>query len=145
MTSSSGRSSERRAAGARSRIAVGLDRALDQRLTEMARWRGISEEDLLAEAIEQYPKSSGQRSVTVEVSESAAARLAAAAATIGMSQEQLIVEAIDSYSPVRAARWPGLGFPALLTALPLVLMFVSPPVGRSGSAAVWTVFGVAML
>jgi Ion channel len=131
--------------GARRRITVDVDSMLNQRLMEMARWQGVSEEDLLAQVIEQYPKNSGQRSVTVEVSESAAARLGAAAATIGMSEEELIVEAIDTYSPVRAARWPGLVVPALLAALPLVLMFVSPPVGRSGSAVAWTVFALAML
>ena len=131
--------------GARRRITVDVDSALNQRLMEMARWQGVSKEDLLARMIEQYPKNSGQRSVTVEVSESAATRLGAAAATIGMSQEELIVEAIDTYSPVKAARWPGLAFPALLAALPLVLLFVSPPVGRSASAVAWTVFAFAML
>jgi len=128
-------------------ITIDVDRKLDERLGGLARWRGVSEQDLLAAAIEQYPKVSGQRSVTVQVSNAAAARLAAAAATIGMSQEALIAEAIDTYSPTEpAARfWPALGIPALLVALPLVLMFASPPIGRSGSVAAWTAFAAAML
>lgn len=134
-------------ASPRRMITVDVDRKLDERLEVLARWRGVSQEKLLAEAIEQYPKASGQRSVMVQVSEATAARLAAAAATIGMSQEELIAEAIDTYSPAaRPARfWPALGIPVLLLALPLVLMFASPPIGRSGSVAAWTVFVLAML
>lgn len=125
-------------------VTVDVDRKLDRRLRVLARWQGVSEEDLLANAIEQYPKISGQRSVTVQVSDAAAARLTAAAATIGMSEEELIVEAIDYYSPeeTTARFWPALGIPALLAALPLVLMFVSPAVG---SAVAWAVFASAML
>lgn len=142
-----GRASAPDAANARRAITVDVDRKLDERLRVLARWQGVSEEDLLADAIEQYPKVSDQRSVTVQVSPAAAARLAAAAATIGMSEEELIAEAIDYYSPgERAARfWPALGIPALLAALPLVLMFVSPPIGPSGSMAVWALFASAML
>lgn len=132
---------------ARRTITIDVDRKLHERLGGLARWRGVSEQDLLAEAIEQYPKVSEQRSVTVQVSEAAAARLAAAAATIGMSEEELIAEAIDTYSPGETAArfWPALGIPGLLAALPLVLMFASPPIGRSGSVAAWTVFAAAML
>jgi voltage-gated potassium channel len=135
------------AADARQAITVDLDRKLDKRLRELARWRGVSEKDLLADAIEQHLKVSGQRSVTVQVSDAAAARLAAAAATIGMSEEELIAEAIDYYSPTEttARFWPALGIPALLAALPLVLMFVSPADGPSWSAAAWAVFASAML
>jgi voltage-gated potassium channel len=93
------------------------------------------------------PESLASEAVTVQVSEAAASRLAAAAATIGMSQEELIAEAIDTYSPGKmpARFWPALGVPALLLALPLVLMFAAPPFGRSGSAGDWTVFALAML
>ena len=134
-------------ASAHRTIIIDVDRELGERLGDMAGWRGVSREDLLAEAVEQYPKVSDQRSVTVQVSEAAAARLAAAAATIGMSQEELIAEAIDTYSPAKtpARFWPALGIPGLLVALPLVLMFASPPIGRSGSVAAWTVFALAML
>lgn len=135
------------AANARRAITVDVDRKLDERLRVLARWRGLSENDLLADAIEQYLKISGQRSVTVQVSDAAAARMAAAAATIGMSEEELIAEAIDYYSPkeTTARFWPALGIPALLAALPLVLMFVSPAVGPSWSTAAWAVFASAML
>jgi predicted transcriptional regulator len=134
-------------ASAHRTITIDVDRKLDQRLGVLARWRGVSEEDLVAAAIEQYPKASGQRSVTVQVSETAAARLAAAAATIGMSEEELIAEAIDTYSPGEpAARfWPTFGIPVLLLAFPLVLMFASPTLGRSGSVGGWTLFALAML
>lgn len=132
---------------ARRAITIDVDRRLNERLRQVARWQGVSEEDLLAEAIEQYPQISDQRSVTVEVSEAAAARLAANAATIGMTEEELIADAIDFYSPAeRAARfWPALGIPGLLVALPLVLMFLSPHAGPQGSAVVWAVFALAML
>lgn len=142
-----GRSSAPDAANARRVITVDVDRKLDKRLRVLARWQRVSEEDLLAEAIEQYPKVSDQRSVTVQVSDAAAARLAAAAATIGMSEEELIVEAIDYYSPqeTTARFWPALGFPVLLAALPLVLMFVSPAIGPSGSVVAWALFASAML
>jgi hypothetical protein len=135
------------AANARRTITVDVDGKLGKRLRVLARWQGVSDEDLLAEAVEQYPRVSDQRSVTVRVSDEAAARLAAAAATIGMSEEELIVEAIDYYSPVQPARrfWPALGLPALLAALPLVLMFVSPAIGHSMSVAAWAVFASAML
>jgi hypothetical protein len=135
------------AASAHRTITVDVDRKLDERLQVLARWQEVSEEDLLADAIERYPKGSDQRSVTVQVSEAAAARLAAAAATIGMSEEELIAEAIDYYSPgERVARfWPALGIPGLLTALPLVLIFASPPIRHSGSATAWAVFASAML
>jgi hypothetical protein len=128
-------------------IAADVDRKLDKRLRVLARWQGVSEEDLLAEAIGQYPRVCDQRSVTVQVSDNAAARLAAAAATIGMSEEQLIAEAIDYYSPGEpAARfWPALGLPWLLAALPLALMFASPAIGPSRSAVAWAVFAAAML
>jgi hypothetical protein len=110
---------------------------------------GISEEDLLADAIEQHPTSSAQRSLTVQVSEDAAARMTAAAATLGMSAEALIAEAIDTYSPAEKAStrfWPAIGFPGLLVALSLVLMLASPRVGGgSGSAVVWTLFVAAMV
>jgi hypothetical protein len=134
-------------ATARRTITVDVDRKLDERLRVLARWQGVSEEGLLAQAIEQYPKVSDQRSVTVQVSEAAAARLAAAAATIGMSQEELIAEAIDYYSPADPTDrfWPALGIPALLAALPLVLMFASPAIGRSGSVGAWAVFAGAIL
>ena len=128
-------------------ITVDVDRKLDERLFWLARWRRVSEEDLLAEAIEQHPKHSDQRSLTVQVSDAAAARLEAAAATRGMSAEELIAEAIDAYNPEENTRrfWPALGIPALLIALPFVLMFISPPVGRSASAVVWTLFASAMV
>jgi predicted transcriptional regulator len=128
-------------------ITIEVDRKLDERLGWIARWQQISAEDLLADAIEQHPKRSDQRSITVQVSDAAAARLAAAAATLGMSAEELIAEAIDTYSPTENARrfWPTVGLPGLLVALPFVLMFASPPVGRSGSAVVWTLFAVAMV
>jgi predicted transcriptional regulator len=134
-------------ASARRTITIDVDRKLDERLGVLARWQRVSEEDVLVDAIEQYPKVADQRSLTVQVSEAAAARLAAAAATIGMSQEALIAEAIDTYSPAEppARFWPALGIPALLVALPLVLMFASPPIGLSGSVAAWTVFALAML
>ena len=92
---------------------IDVDRKVDERLRAVAQWQGVSEEDLIAEAIEQYPKVSEPRSVTIQVSAAAAARLAAAGATIGMSEEELIAEAIDTYSPAgRDARfWPGLGIP----------------------------------
>ena len=135
------------APNARRAITVDLDRKLDKRLRVVARWQEVNLEDLLADAIERYPKVTDQRSVTVQVSDEAAARLAAAAATIGMSEEELIVEAIDYYSPeeTTARFWPALGIPALLAALPLVLMFVSPAIGPSTSAAAWAVFASAML
>ncbi len=135
------------AADARQAITVDVDRKLDKRLQVLARWQGVSQEDLLAEAIEQYLKVPGQRSVKVQVSEAAAARIAAAAATIGMSEEELIAEAIDYCSPeVPTARfWPALGIPVLLAALPLVLMFVSPAVSASRSVVTWAVFASAML
>lgn len=142
-----GRTSAPNAANARRAITVEVDRKLDKRLRVLARWQGVSEEDLLAEAIEQHPKASGQRSVTVQVNDAAAARLAAAAATIGMSEEELIAEAIEYYSPAAptARFWPALGIPGLLAALPLVLMFVSPPIGPSPSVGAWAVFASAML
>jgi Ion channel/Ribbon-helix-helix protein, copG family len=92
------------AASARRTITIDVDRKLDERLGVLARWRGVSEEELIAEAI-------------------------------------------DTYSPVEptARFWPALGIPGLLVALPLVLMFASPPIGRSGSVAAWTVFALAML
>lgn len=128
-------------------IRVDVDGKLNERLFWIARWRRVSEEDLLAEAIEQHPKRSGQRSFTVQVSDGAAARMAAAAATLGMNTEELIAEAIDTYNPTENARtfWPALGIPALLVALPFVLMFTSPPVGRSASAVVWALFASAMV
>jgi voltage-gated potassium channel len=128
-------------------ITVDVDRKLDERLGWLARWQRVSEEDVLAEAIEQHPKRSEQRSLTVQVSEAAAARLTAAAATLGMSEEELIAEAIDTYSPVEKSSrfWPALGIPALLLALPFVLMFASPSVGRSGSPLAWTLFALAMV
>jgi hypothetical protein len=142
-----GRASAPDAANARRAITVDVDRKLDKRLRVQAQWQGVSEEDLLAEAIEQYLKVAGQRRVTVQVSDDAAVRLTAAAATIGMSEEQLIAEAIDYYSPTKttARFWPALGIPALLAALPLVLMFASPAIGPSMSSAVWAVFASAML
>jgi hypothetical protein len=135
------------AASALRTITVDFDRKLSQRMRALARWQGVSEEDLLAEAIEQYLKVSDQRSVTVQVSDAASTRLTAAAATIGMSEEELIAEAVDYYSPASptARFWPALGIPGLLAALPLVLMFVSPAIGRSGSVAAWAVFASAML
>ena len=128
-------------------IVIDVDGKLAERLGVTARWQGVSEEDLLAEAIEQHPKHSEQRSLTVQVSEAAAARLAAAAATIGMSEEELIAEAIDTYYPrEKAARiWPMLGFYGLVLVLPLVLMFISPRIGRPASAVDWTLFASAML
>ncbi len=142
-----GRTSPPNAANARRAITIDVDSKLDKRLRVQARWQGVSEEALLAEAIEQYPKVADQRSVTVQVSDAAAARLAAAAATIGMSEEELIAEAIDYYSPTEptARFWPALGIPGLLAALPLVLMFVSPAISPSGSAVAWAVFASAML
>ncbi len=135
------------AANTRRVITIDVDRKLDKRLRVLARWQGVSAEDLLADAIEQYPKVSDQRRVTVQVSDAAADRLAAAAATIGMSEEGLIVEAIDYYSPTEptARFWPALGIPGLLAALPLVLMFVSPAIRPSISPLTWAVFGSAML
>jgi predicted transcriptional regulator len=135
------------AASARRTITIDVDGKLDDRLAVLARWRRVSEEDLLVAAIEQYPKVSAQRTVTLQVSDAAVARLAAAAATIGMSQEELIAEAIDTYSPAEppARFWPALGIPALLVVLPLVLMFASPASGRSGSAVAWTLFALAVL
>jgi hypothetical protein len=128
-------------------IVIDVDRKLAERLGVIAQWQGVSEEDLLTEAIEQHPKHSEQRSLTIQVSEAAATRLAAAAATIGMSEEELIAEAIDTYYPrEKAARiWPALGFYGLLVVLPLVLMFISPRIGRSPSAVDWTLFASAML
>jgi predicted transcriptional regulator len=76
-----GRTSAPNAANARRAITVDVDRKLDKRLRVLARWQGVSEEDLLAEAIERYPKVSDQRSVTVQVSDAAAARLEAPVAT----------------------------------------------------------------
>jgi hypothetical protein len=142
-----GRTSAPNAANARRSITVDVDRKLDKRLRVQARWQGVSEEELLAEALEHYLKVPDQRSVTVQVSDAGAARLAAAAATIGMSEEELIVEAIDYYSPTKptARFWPALGIPGLLAALPLVLMFASPRIGPSGSAVAWAVFASAML
>jgi hypothetical protein len=142
-----GRASAPDEANARRAITVDLDRKLDKRLRVQARWQGVSQEDLLAEAIEQYPNISDQRSVTVQVSDSAATRLAATAATIGMSEEELIAEAIDYYSPdeTYSRFWPALGIPALLAALPLVLMFSSPAIARAPSVAAWAVFASAML
>lgn len=127
-------------------IKVDIDRKLHERLFWVARWRRVSEEDLLAEAIEQHPKRSGQRSFAVQVSDVAAARMAAAAATLGMSTEELIAEAIDTYNPSENARrfWPTFGFPGLLVALSFVLMFASPD-RRSGSALVWTLFALALV
>lgn len=134
-------------AGARRKLTVEFDRKLGERLWWLARWQGKAEQDLLAEAIEEYPKVPGQQSATVEVSESAAASLAATAATAGMSEEELIAEAIEYYSPpVKAARfWPALGLPGMLAALPLILMFASPTIGRSTSVAAWSMFALAML
>jgi hypothetical protein len=128
-------------------ITVDVDRKLGELLQILARWRGVSEEELVAEAIQRHPEVPDQRSLTVHISEASAMRLAAAAATIGMSEEQLIAEAIDTYSPAERAErfWPALGFPGLLVAAPLVLMFLSPPIGRSGSPMAWTLFAVAML
>ena len=128
-------------------IVIDVDRKLAERLGVTAQWQGVSEEDLLAEAIEQHSKHSEQRTLTIQVSEAAAARLAAAAATIGMSEEELIAEAIDTYYPrEKAARiWPMLGFYGLVLVLPLVLMFISPRIGRSASAVDWTLFASAML
>ena len=128
-------------------ITIDIDRKLNSRLRIQARWQGVSEEDLLADAIERYPKVSDQRSVTVHVSDAVADRLAAAAATIGMSEEALIVEAIDYYSPeeTTARFWPALGIPGLLAALPLALLFAAPAVRPSMSAAAWAVFASAML
>jgi voltage-gated potassium channel len=134
-------------AGERRAITIDVDRKLDKRLRGLAQWQAVSEEDLLADAIEQYVKVSGQRSVTVQVSDAAATRLAAAAATIGMSEEELIAEAIDYYSPEKpvARFWPALGIPALLAALPLVLLFASPQISSSRSPVAWAVFASAML
>jgi hypothetical protein len=135
------------AANARRAITVDIDRKLDKRLRVLARRQGVSQEDQLADAIEQYPKVSDQRSVTVRVSDAAAVRLAAAAASIGMSEEELIVEAIDYDSPTHttARFWPALGIPVLLAALPLVLMFLSPAINHSGSNVARAVFASAML
>jgi hypothetical protein len=80
-------------------ITVDLDAKMDERLGWLARWEQVSQEELLARMIETYPRHAEQRSVSVPVSEAAAARLAAAAATVGMSEEALIAEAIDYYSP----------------------------------------------
>jgi predicted transcriptional regulator len=91
-------------------ITVDVDRKLDKRLRGLARWQGVSVEQLIAEAIAQYPRVSDQRSVTVQASDAAAGRLAAAAATIGMSEEPLIAEAIDYYS--RPCERPGSGPPS---------------------------------
>jgi voltage-gated potassium channel len=142
-----GRTSGPNAANAHRAITVDLDRKLDKRLRVQARWQGVSQEDLLAQAIEQYPSISDQRSVTVQVSDAAATRLAATAATVGMSEEELIAEAIDYYSPAETTSrfWPALGFPALLAALPLVLMFISPAITPAPSGAAWAVFASAML
>jgi voltage-gated potassium channel len=142
-----GRTSGPHAANAHRAITVDLDRKLDKRLRVQARWQGVSQEDLLAQAIEQYPSISDQRSVTVQVSDAAATRLAATAATVGMSEEELIAEAIDYYSPAETTSrfWPALGFPALLAALPLVLMFISPAITPAPSGAAWAVFASAML
>src|SRR5277367_655278 len=120
-----GRTSGPNAANARRAMTVDLDRKVDKRLQVQARWQGVSQEDLLAQAIEQYSNISDQRSVTVQVSDAAATRLAATAATVGMSEEELIAEAIDYYCPAETTSrfWPALGIPALLAALPLVLMF----------------------
>jgi predicted transcriptional regulator len=143
----SGGSSSNRSSAAHRTITIDLDRKLDERLGWLARWQRVSEQDLLAEAIEQHPKRSEQRSLTVQVSDAAAARLAAAAATLGMSVEELIAEAIDTYSPTEKVGrfWTTLGFPGLLVALGFVLMFASPPVDPSGSAVVWTLFAAAMV
>jgi hypothetical protein len=75
-------------------IVVDVDRRLAERLDVLARWQGVSEEDLVAEALDQHPRHSDQRSLTVGVSEAAAARLTARAATMGMSEEELNAEAI---------------------------------------------------
>lgn len=66
-----GRAPAPSAANACRAITVDVDRKLDKRLRVQARWRGISAEDLLAEAIERYPKASDQRSVTFQVSNAA--------------------------------------------------------------------------
>jgi hypothetical protein len=65
----------------------------------------------------------------------------------GVSEEELIAEAVDYYSPAEPTGrfWPALGIPALLAAMPLVLMFASPSIGRSGSVVAWAVFAAAML
>jgi predicted transcriptional regulator len=128
-------------------VVIDVDRKLAQRLDVLARWKGVSEEDLLAAAIEQHPRNSAQRSLSIQVSEVAAVRLAAAAATVGMSEEELIAEAIDAYMPQeKAARfWPILAFHAVVIALPLVLMFLSPRIGPSASSVEWTFFALAML
>ena len=141
------RSSAPAAANTHRVITIDVDRKLDKRLRVLARWQGVSAEDLLADAIEQYPNVSDQRRMTVPVSDAAADRLAAAAATIGMSEEGLIVEAIEYYSPTEptARFWPALGIPGLLAALPLVLMFVSPAIRPSMSPLTWAVFGSTML
>ncbi|HEY2506477.1 MAG TPA: ion channel [Streptosporangiaceae bacterium] len=133
--------------GARRTIAIDVDRKLDERIGWLARWQRVSEEDLIAEVIEQHPQRSEQRSRTVQVSEAAAAHLDAAAATIGMSAEELIAEAIDTYTPKENVSrfWPAIGVPGLLVALAFVPMFVSPSVGRSGSALAWTLFAAAMV
>jgi predicted transcriptional regulator len=134
-------------ASAETTITVDLDPKLHERLGWIARWQRVSEEDLLADAIEQHPKRSGQRSLTVQVSDAAAARLAATAATVGMSEEELIAEAIDTYSPAENTSrfWPTLGFPGLLVALTFVLMFASPPVHHPASAVVWILFAASMV
>ena len=133
--------------GAHRTISVDVDSKLGERLSSLARWRRVSEADLLAEAIEHHPKLSAQRSLTVQVSEPVVARLAATAATLGMSEEELIAEAIDTYSPTgNSGRfWSTFGFPGLLVVLSFVLMFASPAADRSGSALVWALFASAII
>jgi hypothetical protein len=127
-------------------ITVDLDGKLDERLRWIAWSEKTSEEGLLTRIIESQPKRSGQRRLTVEVTEAAAERMAAAAATIGMSEQELIAEAVDTYTPRMPARaWLGLGLPGLLLILPLALMFLSPRIGPGAPALAWVIFGIAML
>jgi hypothetical protein len=127
-------------------ITVDLDGKLDERLRWIAWSEKTSEEGLLTRIIESQPKRSGQRRLTVEVTEATAERMAAAAATIGMSEEEMIAEAVDTYSPRMPARaWLGLGLPGLLLILPLALMFLSPRIRPGAPALAWVIFGIAML
>jgi hypothetical protein len=125
-------------------ITVDVDSKLDERLRWIAWSEKTSEEGLLTRIIESQPKHSGQRRLTVAVTEAAAESMAAAAATIGMSEEELIAEAIDTYSPRMPARaWLGLGLPGLLLILPLALMFLSPRIGSGAPALARVIFGLS--
>ena len=110
---------------------------------------GVSRGDTIVRALEEYLVPSGSRDVSVELSEDLTGRAAAAAATRGLTLEQLVAEAVDAVrSPKMTSRveWlPALGFGLVPTALPLLILSLSPHIhNRSPSSISWVLFGVAM-